>query len=269
MILILALLLGVLFGLYAMLVVGLALLQRRFVFCPSPAKADLSLLQHRYALRPVTIRSDSGLALISWFAPPRRANKRTIIYFQGNAGNLGDRVERVTSYLEAGYGLLLVGYRGYGGLAGRPSEAGLYADARANLDFLRHQGIDAKATILFGESLGSAVAVQMATEHPALALVLEAPLASIVHSARARYPFLVFEALVRDKFDSLAKIKNIHLPLLIVHGIEDRTTPVRFGKMLFAAANEPKTGFFPEGAGHGDLMAHGLAEYVLMFLARI
>jgi fermentation-respiration switch protein FrsA (DUF1100 family) len=120
--------------------------------------------------------------------------------------------------------------------------------------------------ILFGESLGTGVAVQMATEQNALALILEAPPASIHQSAWARYPYLAFDGLIRHKFASIDKIGGLHLPLLIIHGELDRTTDVKFGRMLLARANEPKQGFFPAGGGHNDLMAHGMPETVRSFL---
>ncbi len=101
--------------------------------------------------------------------------------------------------------MLLVGYRGYGGNPGQPTEAGLYDDARANLAFLASQNLRPEHIVLFGESLGTAVAIQMATEAPILALILEAPLASVLHSARARYPLFAFDFLVRDKFNSLGR----------------------------------------------------------------
>lgn len=207
-----------------------------------------------------------GVSLISWFVPAKRPDGRTIIYFHGNAGTIAERVERVLPYLAVGYGVLLVGYPGYGNNPGTPSEHSFYETARANIDFLAQFGVAPQQLVLFGESLGTAVAVQMALERPALALILEAPFASIPHSAWARYPYLAFERLIRHKFASIEKIDQVHLPLLVIHGQKDRTTDVRFGRMLLARANEPKQGFFPPEAGHNDLMQHGMPETVRAFL---
>jgi fermentation-respiration switch protein FrsA (DUF1100 family) len=254
---------------YVALLLSLYVFQRRLVFPGSPVRPELGQTGAADRLRAVAIDIGNDVTLESWFAPAMRNDGRTIIYFHGNAGNIGDRVERVLPYLQAGYGVLLVGYPGYGGNPGRSSEPAFYATARANLDFLAKEGIDASRLILFGESLGTAVAIQMALEYRALALILEAPLASIYLSAKARYPFLVFGHLIRDKFASIDKIGKVRLPLLVIHGERDLTTAVHFGRAVFDRANEPKTGYFPKDAGHSDLMQHGVPETVLKFLTAL
>jgi hypothetical protein len=255
--------------LYGALLLALVLMQRRIVFNPSIEKADLKAAGLGEQMAEITISTPDGLMLTSWWAPAMRPDGRVIVYFHGNAGHRGGRADRIRSYLEAGYGVLLVGYRGYGGNPGIPSEAGLYADARANLDFLVAHRVRPTQMILFGESLGTAVAIQMATERNALALILEAPLASVLRSARVRYPLFAFNFLVKDKFDSFSKIAKVRIPLLIVHGERDRITRVQFGRMLFEAANQPKYGHFLPEAGHSDLIEHGLARTAMEFLDRL
>jgi fermentation-respiration switch protein FrsA (DUF1100 family) len=240
--------------------------QRRIVFRPDASPADRAAAGLAEQMTDVEIRTTDGLTLSSWWAPPVRPDRRTIVYLHGNAGHRGTRADRVRDYLAAGYGVLLVGYRGYGGNPGRPTEAGLYDDARAHLAFLAKQNVRPEQTVLLGESLGTAVAIQMATETPILALILEAPLASVLHSARARYPLFAFDFLVRDKFASIHKIGKVKVPLLLIHGEKDRTTAVRFGRMLYDAANEPKRAHFITEAGHTDLMDHGFAKSVTDFL---
>ena len=217
-------------------------------------------------MEDITLTAADGAETHSWYLPATRADGRVIAYFHGNAGHRGNRVVRILPYAVEGFGILLVGYRGYGGNAGAPTEEGLYNDGRAALDFLQTQGVKPDQLILFGESLGSAVATQMALERPAAALILEAPFASISRSARARYPFLVYDMLISDKFDTYSKIARVGKPLLLIHGELDRTTPVNFGRMVFDAARDPKVGFFPAGAGHNDLMQHGMPARVLSFI---
>jgi fermentation-respiration switch protein FrsA (DUF1100 family) len=243
--------------------------QRGIVFKPGQQLAALTDFQAPAGMRAVPLASTDGLTVTSWYVPPTRADGQVIAYFHGNAGHHGDRVVRILPYATEGYGALLVGYRGYGGNPGLPTEAGLYADARTALDFLQNQDVKPDQLILFGESLGSAVATQMAVERPARALILEAPFASILRSARQRYKFFVFDFLVRDKFDTLSKIARVGKPLLVIHGDLDRTTPAAFGHLVFDAAKEPKQGFFPHAAGHNDLMQHGMPERVLAFLASL
>jgi fermentation-respiration switch protein FrsA (DUF1100 family) len=243
--------------------------QRRLVFRPDPTAADLRAAGLAEQMTEVAVKTSDGLTLTSWWAPPVRPDRRTIVYLHGNAGHRGGRAGRIGDYLAAGYGVLLVGYRGYGGNPGQPTEAGLYEDARANLGFLAAQKVRPEHIVLFGESLGTAVAIQLATEVPILALVLEAPLASVLHSARARYPLFAFDFLVRDKFNSLRKIGKVKVPLLLVHGEKDRTTAVRFGRMIYDAANEPKRAHFIAEAGHNDLLEHGMAKAVTGFLEEL
>jgi fermentation-respiration switch protein FrsA (DUF1100 family) len=243
--------------------------QRSIVFRPDVTRADLTAAGLAEQMTEVAIATADGLTLHSWWAPAVRPDGRVIVYFHGNAGHRGGRAERIRDYLANGYGVLLVGYRGYGGNPGILSEAGVYADARANLAFVAAQNVRPDQVVLFGESLGTAVATQMALERPALALVLEAPLASILHSARARYPLFAFGPLIKDKFDSLSKIRRLKLPLLIVHGERDRTTLVKFGRMLHAAANEPKQGVFLPEADHNNLTEHGLARMTMDFVEKL
>ncbi len=263
---------GIVIGLaiaYVAVLILLFTVQRKIIFNPGQDLADLIVAEAPAGMHAVDLIAADGVTVTSWYLPPARADGRVIAYFHGNAGHRGDRVARILPYAAEGYGALLVGYRGYGGNPGLPTEAGLYADGRAALDFLQKQGVEDNQLILFGESLGAAVATQMATERPALALILEAPFASILHSARQRYKFFIFDWLVRDKFDNLGKIAEIEKPLLLIHGDLDRTTPAHFGRRLFAAAREPKQGFFPNAAGHNDLMHHGMPERVLAFLTAL
>lgn len=251
---------------YLGLLLLLYMAQRRIVFKPDTTRADLAAAGLAEQMTEAAVATQDGLTLSSWWAPAVRPDGRVIVYFQGNAGHRGGRADRIRDYLAAGFGVLLVGYRGYGGNPGEPTEAGLYEDARANLRFLATRNLRPEQIVLFGESLGTAVAIQMATEFPVLALILEAPLASITHSARVRYPLFAFDFLVRDKFNSLTKIGKVKVPLLLVHGEKDSTTSVRFGRMIYDAANEPKRAHFIAEAGHNDLIEHGMAQAVTAFL---
>ena len=259
------------------IVVGLALIyvvvvavpylrQRKMIYfpdaaLPEPAAAGVP------EMAPVTLRTTDGLELVAWYAPARD-EAPVVVYFHGNAGNIGGRGGKARPYLDAGFGVLLVAYRGFSGNPGEPSEAGFYHDARAALSFLDGEGVPAERIVVYGESLGSGVAVQMASERRFGAVVLEAPFTSIVDVAAAHYWYIPARYLVRDRFDSVAKIKDIGAPVLIVHGERDRIVPTRFGRALFDAAVEPKEGLFPADAGHNDLYDYGVAEAVIEFLKR-
>lgn len=239
--------------------------QRSHVYRPGIGPLDLINSTVASYMREETIRTADGLTLTAWYAPAK-PGQRTIVYIHGNAGTLGDRHGRVQPYLERGFGLLLVGYRGYGGNPGAPTEVGLYEDGRAHLDWLAQQGVKEDEVVLYGESLGAAIVTQMAIERRAAALVLEAPFASILLSARARYPLFAFDWLIKDKFANIDKIDKINTPLLVIHGARDRVTPQHFGRMVFERAREPKSALWPVEGGHNDLVQFGMIEAVMRFL---
>ena len=156
--------------------------------------------------------------------------------------HLGHRVGKLRSLVDAGHGLFLVGYRGYSANPGSPSEDGLTADARSVLAWLSEEGVGPERIVLYGESLGSAVAVKVASESKVAGLVLEAPPSSIVDVAQAHYWYLPARWLLLDKWNSQARIGDAGAPILIFHGARDRVVPERFGRKLFAAAPEPTGG---------------------------
>jgi uncharacterized protein len=258
-------LIGAVAVVYVVLLAYLWATQRSHVFRPADDRPDLPGSAVAALMQDVSILGEGGLPLGAWYAPAQ-PSKPTILYFHGNAGTLGGRDERVLPYLRRGYGILLAGYRGYGGNPGVPTETGLYADGRAHLDWLESQGVPADRVVLYGESLGAAVAVQLATERRVKALVLEAPFASVLASARMRFPLFAFDWLIKDKFANLDKIDKVQTPVFIVHGDQDWVTDVKFGRMLFDKAKEPKGAFWPQGAGHNDLLQFGMVEAITKFL---
>ncbi len=261
------LLIGVAFG-YGVLVGGMYLFQRSLLYHPgglSGIPADAGVAE----MIPVDLGTADGLTLTSWFraAVPGRP---TIVFFQGNAGNIGNRGFKARVFLDAGYGLLLTGYRGYGGNPGSPTEEGLYADGRAALAFLADRGVAPGELILYGESLGTGIAVhlaaEMAADRPAGGLVLETPFSSIADVAASHYPFIPARWLVKDRFDSAAKIARVDAPVFIFQSRDDRVIPVRFGERLFEAAVEPKQSLWIDGGGHNELYEMGAGKAVLAFI---
>ncbi|MBT3701210.1 MAG: alpha/beta hydrolase [Alphaproteobacteria bacterium] len=252
---------------YALFTAAVYLAQRRMMYFPAtylPTPQDAGLK----GAETVTLRTADGLQLVAWYVAAKpAADLSTIVYFHGNAGNIAGRTFRIRQYLDAGYGVLLVEYRGYGGNPGKPTEQGLYDDGRAAMAFLEQRGVAAADTVLFGESLGSGVAVQLATEYETSALVLEAPYTSTVDVAAEAYWFLPVRSMMKDRFDSLGKISKISAPVLVLHGEHDRTIPVAHGRKLLSAANEPRRGVFFDHGGHNDLPNHGSDAQVLRFLA--
>jgi uncharacterized protein len=157
-------------------------------------------------------------------------------------------------------------YRGYAGNPGVPNETGLLADGAAALDFLAGEGIAAGRIVIYGESLGSGVAVPLAAQRQVAALILEAPFTSVAEVAQYHYSFIPAVALVRDRFDSAASIIRVKAPILILHGERDRVVPLRFSRALFEAAPEPKEFWRAPEAGHDNLVRYGALEAVFRFL---
>ena len=231
---------------YVLFALVMYLLQDRFVFVPSTDALEPQV----YGLDGVEkhiIKTQDGVAITTWWKTPEEGFP-TIVYFHGNAGHLGNRAYKFKPMTEHGFGIMAVSYRGYGASEGTPDEQGLYADARAAIhDVTAKKNQPVEKIILYGESLGSGVAVQMATEFPVGILVLEAPYTSVRNRAQEKFPFLPVGLMLRSHFDSIGKIRQVKAPLLLFHGEQDRVIPADHGRRLLQQAHEPKKGlFFPE-----------------------
>jgi fermentation-respiration switch protein FrsA (DUF1100 family) len=252
---------------YIVFICALGLMQKRLMYFPDPAR----FVPSEWALKelePLDATTTDGLSITSWYSPARTKDKFTIVFFQGNAGHLGYRNYKVRPWLDAGYGVLMVGYRGFGN-PGSPSEEGLYTDGRTALDALNKKGVPNPAIVLYGESLGTGIATQMATERNIAALILESPYTSVPDVGADRYPMVPVHLLLHDKYDSLSKIKDVHAPLLVLHGELDQVVPTKFGKQLFEAANEPKQVVYVPEAGHNDVYNLRVQQIILAFLSKL
>ena len=259
-------LIGIALGAYAALVGGLFLFQRQLLYFPDRTRPELTGLAS-IGVREVKLSTDDGLSLLSWYLPAR-AGRPVIAYFHGNGGHIGYRAERLLRFAREGYGVLMAEYRGYGGNPGTPTETGFYADGRAALAFLQHEGVAANRIVLYGESLGGGVAVELAAHHDIAALILEAPVTSVAEVAQSHYPFVPASRMVLDRFDLVARIGRIRAPILVLHGERDRVVPIRYGRALFDAAPEPKEGWFAPEAGHEDLARYGGLDVAVAFIER-
>lgn len=243
---------ALLFLIYLMYVAVLFVFQRNFIYFPFQTRLEPEVFGLS-DVKPITLHTADGLSLLAWYRPAKK-DKPTMLYFHGNAGHIGSRGFLIKPYLEQGYGMLLTTYRGYSQNPGKPTEQGLYQDARAAMAFLNAQHIPARCIYVIGESLGSGVAVQIATEYPVGGVILQSPFTSLADVGQAHYFYIPVKWLLKDRFDSLSKIKNVHAPLLIVHGENDAVIPIKFGRKLFEAANEPKQ-LQVVSAGHNNVMA--------------
>ena len=248
--------------------VGLAamiyLAQRSLMYFPdtahtTPAAAGLP------EATEVPLTTSDGVHIVVWHVPPQDG-KPVILYFHGNGGSLKYRVERFRRLIGAGIGLVALEYRGYGGNGGSPSEAGLIRDAEAAYGYTAvHYPVP--QIVVWGESLGSGVAVALAAEKPVGRVILEAPFTSALAVAERRYWYLPVRLLMKDQFRSDLRIEKVTAPLLILHGVHDRVVPYAMGERLFDIANKPKHIVRFLDGGHEDLDQNGALDAVARFLA--
>jgi len=201
-----------------------------------------------------SIDTSDGETLVSWLALPPATGAPVILYMHGNAGTFGDRAERFRLFRDEGFGVLALSWRGYGGSTGSPTEEGLVEDGRAALKLLEQKGIPLSRIILFGESLGTGVATQLAA-NPAtspLAVILEAPYTSAADVARKHYWFLPIGLLMKDQFRSIDFASRVTAPVFVFHGTADTIVPYEQGKRLYATFNAPKDFLTMKGNGHID-----------------
>ena len=190
---------------------------------------------HLPQMQVMRFKTEDGLTLYGWYAKAM-AHHPTLIYLTGNAGHIGYRAPTIQAMLKQGFGVFIVSYRGYGGSPGHPHEQGLYKDAHAAIQFIRAQQIPWQCIVLYGESLGGAVAIESAGLFPVAALILQAPFISLGAIAHEHYPFLPTRFLLRESYHSIDRIKNLTMPLLILHGDQDTIVSFSHGKTLYAAS---------------------------------
>ena len=213
----------------------------------------------------IMLETADGEKLVAWYVPAAEG-KPVVLYFHGNGGALVDRVRRFRGLIADGNGLVALSYRGYGGSSGSPSEEGLLADAAAGYAFAAAR-YPAQRIALFGESLGTGVAIWLATEKPVARLLLQAPYTSIVDVAVAAYPFLPVRLLLKDRYRSDERVGGVTAPVLVLHGERDRVVPIQYGERLYALIRAPKKFVrIPEG-GHVDLDRQGALDIIRSFLA--
>jgi fermentation-respiration switch protein FrsA (DUF1100 family) len=215
-----------------------------------PAQAGLLDVEER------VLKTPDGSRVIAWYGKAK-PGEPTLLYFHGNGGSLAVRAERIRRFMGEGWGVYMMSYRSYGGSTGSPSEVANVADARLAYGALLLEGVEPTSIILYGESLGTGIAVRIATERPAAGLILDAPYSSIVELAAQAYPFLPVRYVLKDRYETEKYIRQVQMPLLILHGERDPVIPVAMGRELLRLANEPKRLVTFPLAGHSNIYVDG------------
>lgn len=240
-----------------LLVIGWSM-ESHFLYFPTRALASTPR-ELGLAAEDLDLRAGDGVRLRGWRL--RGSGRLALLYFHGNAGNAGDRLGRARILVQRfGLDVFLVDYRGYGLSEGEPSEAGLYRDARAVHAAAAQRGFGPERIVLFGESLGSAVAIDLATESACAGVVLETPFLSIAEMARVHYPF-VPRFLIRSRYDNAAKIAHVEARKLFLVAERDEVAPPEQGRRLFELASPPKRLYVIPGAAHNDAYVVGGEAY--------
>jgi fermentation-respiration switch protein FrsA (DUF1100 family) len=241
--------------------------QRSLIYFPDPthvmpAEEDLD------GVDEAKLSTPDGETLIAWQAAAR-PGRPTILYFHGNGGDLSMRGPRIQRFASAGYGTFMLAYRGYSGSTGSPSERANIADAQLAYDHLRKSGLAARDIFVYGESLGSGVATQVAATREVGGLILDAPFTSVPDVGKLIYPFLPVDHFTIDRYESKRHIAGVKAPILILHGTEDGVIPIEMGRALFRLAPEPKEMVELKGAGHSDIYKYGAFEPLRRFIDRV
>ena len=248
---------------YLGLLLLLRIFESRLIYFPGVRALADPPPQLGLAVQRVILPTEDSLTLVGWAIPASESSGWWMLICHGNAGNLSDsgRPLHYAGLRALGLNLLAFDYRGYGESEGSPSEEGLYRDALAAYTYLRDtRGVPASRIVLFGHSLGSAVAVDLANRVPAAGLILEGAFTSAVDRGQEIYPYIPVRRLARSRFGSLEKIAGIPIPKLFLHAAADEVIPLAHGRRLYEAAPEPKT-FVELAGGHGDAFDADSARY--------
>jgi len=248
---------------YAGFVALLYVSQRKLMYLPDTTRWQPASVGFPEAAEVVLDTADREKVIV-WHVPPRHG-KPVVLYFQGNGGGLNLRARRFRQLIATGAGLIALGYRGYGGSSGHPSEAGLLHDAAAAYGFAVRL-YPAERIALWGESLGTGVAVALAAERPVGRVVLESPFTSAVDIAAAAYPFVPVRWLMKDQFRSDQRIANVTAPVLVLHGTRDTIVPLAYGERLYGLIRAPKRFVRIADAHHNDHDEYGAVDLVASFL---
>jgi len=233
---------------YLLVTLGLYVFQRNLLYYPTENNYSGDKLTVN--IEKVKITTEDDIELLAWYHKKDINNYKTILYLHGNAGSLENRIHKVNHFNDMNINFLLLAWRGFNGNAGKPTEQGLYQDAKNAVRWLMNQGIREENIIIYGESLGTGVATEIAQKKNFAGVILESPFTSMVAAGKSKYPIFPIKLLLKDKYESDKKIKNIISPILVMHGEDDQIVPFWMGKKIYEIANQPKYSYFTKYDDH-------------------
>ena len=215
-----------------------------------PFENNYNSYEANFSYEEIFIPTSNGNNLKAWFHKKNLANKKTLVFFHGNAGDLKNRIYKLNLIKDFDINFLIVAYRGFSGNKGKPTEEGLYEDAKYTLEWLGKQKISDDQIIIYGESLGTAISVEISQNKNFAGIILESPFTSMVDAGKHYYFYLPVSLLLKDRYETLDKLKNIKIPILVMHGKKDKIVPFIMGKKVYENANTPKFSYFPDNDDH-------------------
>ena len=233
---------------YVSALILLFIFQRNLIYHPNENNYFGDKLE--VDIEKVNIKTSDNLSLLGWFHKKDLKKFKTIVYFHGNAGQLENRIHKLNHFKDIDVNFLIISWRGFSGNKGKPSEEGLYIDGNSAIVWLKNLGLTEKDIILYGESLGTGIATHIAQNNSYAGLVLETPFTSMTDAAKNFYSYIPIRLLLRDKYENDKKIKNINIPVLVMHGEVDQIVPFRMGKKIYEIANQPKYSYFTKYDDH-------------------
>ena len=233
---------------YLSVLVYLFFFQRNLLYLPNENNYSGDKL--KVDIEEVQIKTPDNINLLGWFHKKDLNKFKTIVYFHGNAGKLENRIHKLNHFKDMDINFLIISWRGFSKNSGKPTEQGLYKDGKSAIDWLKNMGLDDKDIILYGESLGTGIAIEIAQNKNFAGLILETPFTSMIDAAKNVYPYIPVGLLLKDRYENDKKIKNINIPLLVMHGEEDQIIPYKMGKKIYEIANKPKYSYFTKYDNH-------------------
>ncbi len=230
---------------YFVITIFLYFYQRNLLYHPNFNSKTSNKLNHK--IEKISIKSDN--TLVAWYHK-KNENFKTLVFFHGNAGNLSNRIYKLNELSKMNLNYLIFAYRGFNGNKGKPTEEGLYKDAENVIKWLKSKNILENQIVLYGESLGTAISVNVAQYKEFAGIILEAPFTSMLEMGQKYYPIFPVKYLLKDKFETIKKIKNLRSPILIMHGKKDKIVPFEMGQKIYNLSNNPKFNYFNDYDDH-------------------
>ena len=233
---------------YLLVTLGLYIFQRSLLY--HPVENNYYGNKLTVNIEKVKITTDDNIDLLAWYHKKDIKKYKTILYLHGNAGSLENRIHKINHFNNININFLLLAWRGFSGNEGKPTEQGLYQDARSAVKWLINEGAIEENIVIYGESLGTGVATEIAQNKNFAGVILESPFTSMIDLGKKYYPIFPVKLLLKDKYESEKKIKNLKSPILVMHGKKDKIVPFYMGEKIFDMANNPKFNYFTEMDDH-------------------